>query len=251
MRVTAALWSFVTCAALHSCANRDGHSGEATTGAAPAASPAETNAGAAGKVGDTPLAPAPTRSEPAAPYPVRWSPALELESLDKLDARLATADGLGFGEFELGDERSLPTNCRQWAELHRAGYVPSTALETQPDSGALLRCEALRVLKHARPARVSFVRELPTPGPELLRILPAAFATAESPQRLERLHTLTEQGAPFTALDPKAKVEKWDDPGLARILEGDGQSLVDVQPWLGVTSTPMASTTSPWQCATR
>lgn len=147
-----------------------------------------------------------------------------------IEASLAREDPVGFGELALGDQRVLPTNCKQWMELRRNGYQPSTSLEVQADGGALFQCETLRLLKRARPARVSFVRELPTSGNALLGTVPAAFATAESPERAERLALLAEKGASLAAFDPKAKVEKSPVQGATRIAEGDGQSLVDIRP---------------------
>lgn len=163
-------------------------------------------------------------------YAVRWSPALGLRALDQLDARLTAADRLGFGELERGDQQVLPTNCAQWASLHAAGYAPSTTLEEQPDGSALLRCETLRALKAAKPARVSFVRELPPPGPELLRVLPVAVATAESDERVARVRALSQRQAALGALDPKAKMEKLEPPALGRVREGGGQSQIDLEP---------------------
>jgi hypothetical protein len=206
---------------------------------APPASPSPGSVSPASAPSVGPTAPAvhairePTPSTgPAGParYAVKWSPTLGLQALDQVDARLAAPDRLGFGELERGDEQVLPTSCAQWASLHAAGYVPSTTLEEQPDGSALLRCGTLRALKSAKPARVSFVRELPPPGPQLLRVLPVAVATAESDEREARVQALGQQQAPLGALDPKAKMEKLEPPALGRVREGGGQSQVDLEP---------------------
>jgi hypothetical protein len=169
-------------------------------------------------------------AEKPLPYPVRWSEDLKLASLADVEASLAKNDALGFGELKLADQRVLPTNCKQWAELRHAGYEPTTSLEVQADGGALFQCEVLRLLKHVRPARVSFVRELPKGGRELLGTLPALVATAESPEQGERLAPLVKQRAALAAFDPRARIVKSVAPDVTRIAEGDGQSIVDIQP---------------------
>jgi hypothetical protein len=189
--------------------------------------------------GRAPSAPAPPAAEvqrlsaqapsDAASLPVRWSPELKLDALADAKARWARADGLGFGELELGQRRVLPTTCQQWAELRQGGYEPSTGLEVQPDGGAMVRCETLRHLQKAKPAQRGFVRDLPTAGRELLAILPVAVATAESTPRAQRVAALTKQGKALVALDPKAKVRK-DADGHVHIAEGDGQSVIELTP---------------------
>jgi hypothetical protein len=160
---------------------------------------------------------------------VRWSEDLQLASLADVDGALAKDDPLGFGELELGSDRVRPANCNQWAEKRNAGYEPITSLDVQSDGGALFQCAVLRMLKGARPARSSFVRELPKGGPALLGILPVVLSTAEATERAERRARLAKQGASFPALDPRAKIVAPPAPGVVRVAEGGGQSLVDIQ----------------------
>jgi hypothetical protein len=95
---------------------------------------------------------------------------------------------------------------------------------------AWLRCEALRALKTAKPAHISFVRDLPAPGPALLSILPAAFATAESPERVGDCASCPSSQRRSVRLMPRQRSKRGDVPVLARVREGDGQSVVDFQP---------------------
>jgi len=197
-----------------------------------AAPPAAAPPAAASPAARSPAAASPVVAPPteALPYPVKWSNDLNLTSLADVPAALTRQDPTGFGELVLGAKQVLPTHCKQWAELHQAGYEPSTELEVQADGGAAFQCDVLRLLERARPARLSFVRELPKKGPDLLRILPAVFATAESPERAKRLAPLTQQGASLAAFDPKAKTIASPVPEVTRVSESQGQSLVDIQP---------------------
>jgi hypothetical protein len=159
----------------------------------------------------------------ASPYPVRWSPELRLESLSQLDARQAADDV--FGELELGEQRSVPRSCRQWAALHASGYEPSTTIEAQPDLAATLRCGILSLLEHARPARSSWVCELRLDTPDLASQLPALLATAESNEEVERRRVFAKAGQSLAELDPRARLVDASADRVT-IVEGGGQSSI-------------------------
>ena len=60
-----------------------------------------------------------------APYPVKWSTALELPSLDQVDEKLRAESG--FGVLDYGGQLVESKNCLEWTELHRKGAAPPTA----------------------------------------------------------------------------------------------------------------------------
>ena len=68
------------------------------------------------------------RAAEEGPYPIWWSPLLELESLDRIDARLDRETWPGANDFmvykEVGGERvgAIMDTCAKTIELSDAGY---------------------------------------------------------------------------------------------------------------------------------
>ena len=71
-----------------------------------------------------------TRSEAGEPYPIWWSPALEVESIDKVEERLARPlweDGEGIEVFKGGRDtapRAVMNTCHSMLALRAQGYEP-------------------------------------------------------------------------------------------------------------------------------
>ncbi len=100
------------------------------------------------------------------PYPVWWSPTLELDSLDQIDARLAREiwpgdpEGLPLAKYE-GETRTEVSafNCIELERWVGEGYhgIGTNGFGLQLYNQAL--CRAIEMLKQAAPARRSYLRE--------------------------------------------------------------------------------------------
>ena len=100
------------------------------------------------------------------PYPIWWSPVLELDSLDgveqRLDRRLWKDNELGHEMEGQVDGRRLSAyanNCRALKKLHAEGFYFVTGGGYKLQLWHLAQCRAIELLGQARPARRSFVRD--------------------------------------------------------------------------------------------
>lgn len=134
--------------------------------------------------------------------PVWWSPALALESFDKVQSRLARSTGpAGSGAVNLektaSGERVLSADansCSDLFALQAQGYgVPRSSSEAARFTRARTICEALRWLATARPARRSFVRDLRLDR-DALSWLPAFALPVVSCARICQQYFADEQG---------------------------------------------------------
>jgi hypothetical protein len=100
------------------------------------------------------------------PYPVWWSPVLELDSLDAIDARLAREiwpgdpEGLPLAKTEGETRKEVPAfNCIELERWVGEGYhgIGTNGFGLQLYNQAL--CRAIEMLKQAAPARRSYLRE--------------------------------------------------------------------------------------------
>ena len=100
------------------------------------------------------------------PFPVWWSPALELESLDAIDARLerefwpGDPEGLPLAKTEGETRKEVPAfNCIELERWVGEGYhgIGSNGFSLQLYNQAF--CLAIEMLKEAAPARRSYLRE--------------------------------------------------------------------------------------------
>jgi hypothetical protein len=100
------------------------------------------------------------------PYPIGWSPVLELDSLEGIDARLARAlwpeydnEGLPLLKIE-GNEREdvSAVNCIELKRLIGDGFHGAGSNDRAVAQYHLSVCRAMELLKTATPARQSFVR---------------------------------------------------------------------------------------------
>jgi hypothetical protein len=167
--------------------------------AAPATTPA------APQPKDSPIPSGAGADTAKAPYPVKWSTALELASLDTLDDKLR--EDTGFGVLEYGGQQIQPKSCIEWAELHRKGAEPPTSLAEADDGTAKERCGSLELLKRARGSMSTFVRALPW-NRSLLGRLPVEIATAWSPEDAREVESASAEGLTFQQFDPKATARR-------------------------------------------
>ena len=94
------------------------------------------------------------------PYPVWWSPSLELESLDRIDERFERSfwpDGEGFNMVRRVGDRILEEvalNCPALFDLIEQDYE---SIPFKLHMALVAECEALRYLKNAQPAKRSYL----------------------------------------------------------------------------------------------
>jgi hypothetical protein len=151
----------------------------------------------------------------SATYPLRWAPELKLSSLAAIDSA-CQAEQRELPALRRLEQTRKPASCSEWIELHTAGYLPATEADDAPDRAALLRCGALRLLRRARPAAKSYVRNL-TWGHALLSQLPADLSNA---------HFHPELGAMREdAATPDTLSER--DPGARGSGSGESLSIVE------------------------
>lgn len=102
----------------------------------------------------------------AAPYPVAWSPALDLDAPDEIDSRLQKViwpiDVVRFQLFKAGkSENGTATvqSCNDLMALSAKGFLARGTLFQELQRARLAQCEAIAHLQAARPPGQSFLRE--------------------------------------------------------------------------------------------
>jgi len=102
------------------------------------------------------------------PYPIWWSPSLELDSLERIDERLArdlppSPPGLGalelYPEGEKDGEKRVPETCAELLDLRDRSYRARSKNGTRLMSHFESWCRAVATFKTATPAEQSFVRD--------------------------------------------------------------------------------------------
>jgi hypothetical protein len=167
---------------------------------------------------------APTSANPSR-YPVKWWDGLELPSLADAPARYSRREPDSFGELELAGSRARPASCVEWRGLHSKGFEAVNTVEGQSDDGAEIRCVTLALLQSAKPATQSYVRELPW-NRKLLRLIPAAVATAISQDDERAVNAATADAKTLAQFDPKARPKPGREESTLEITEGDRQTMI-------------------------
>ncbi|MCH9019637.1 MAG: hypothetical protein IIA73_04655 [Proteobacteria bacterium] len=148
----------------------------------------------------------PARAQEAVPYPVWWSPSLELESLDKIDERLKRNLWPGDDGFRLfvgiGNNRTtvIAHSC---ADIRRYEKEGSGAIDS-PDIYLWLtvyrECVPIERLRDARPARSSHVRNFVLDA-GALDYLPAMVTLSPSCDWWCRLYAANERRIPLSKFE--------------------------------------------------
>ncbi|MDB4987879.1 MAG: hypothetical protein JWN04_3057 [Myxococcaceae bacterium] len=170
------------------------------------------------------LAPAATGN-----YPVKWWSGLDLPSAAQASARYTANEPELFGELEHAGSRAQPASCKQWAELHAQQYEAVDGLAEQTDRGAKLRCATLQLIEHAKPARISYVRDLRWDH-SLLGLLPAAIATVVNEEGQRIVEAASAAGKSFKQLQPKAQLRPSTDQDTLEIVEAGKQMMIVLYP---------------------
>ena len=132
-------------------------------------------------------------------YPIWWSPSLELESLDKIDERLArlfwpeSKGGITVykGEWP-GDDQSYIDSCASRNKLRKEGYYARHNYDMQILLFYTAECHAIEMLGEAQPAKKSHVRDFKLDA-DSIDYLPAMVSPSPSCDGLCRQYVANER----------------------------------------------------------
>jgi hypothetical protein len=160
-------------------------------------------------------APAPAAAEEfegGPPHPVWWSPMLELDSLEAIDARLARHiwpgddEGLPLAKWdgEIREEASA-VNCIELERLVAAGFsgISSNDFGLQLLNQAL--CRGIEALGRAQPAETSYLRDFVL-DEEAIHLLPAMAKISPSCDYQCRQRVANERRIPLSRFEPVIQV---------------------------------------------
>lgn len=145
-----------------------------------------------------------------APYPIWWSPVLELESLEKIDERLerkfwAHGDGIPVvkGDWP-GDTEAFIDSCASYDRLTNEGYYASNNLNDKVLMFNSSFCHALDMLANAKLSLISYVGDI-TLSPGIVDYLPAMVESGKSCDMQCRL------------VDANVRCVPWSKFGVSRL----------------------------------
>lgn len=167
------------------------------------------------------------------PYPVWWSPVLELDSLDGIDARLARPiwpgndEGLPLAKWE-GDRRedASAVNCFALERLVAARFegIGSNGFALQLYNQAL--CRGIEAMRRAQPAQKSYLRDFVL-DEDAIHLLPAMVRLSPSCDVRCRQWVASERRIPLSRFEPVIKVTVESDEEI-RIRTIDWVSIVTI-----------------------
>jgi hypothetical protein len=146
------------------------------------------------------------------PYPVWWSPVLELDSIEGIDARLERAlwsgrdDGMPLFKIE-DDEREdvSAANCIELRLLVDKGFHGAGSHDYWVQQYLLAQCRAIELMKRARPAKRSFLRDFVL-DEEAIHVLPAMVEASSSCDFVCRQRVANERPIPLSQFTPVFRV---------------------------------------------
>ena len=148
------------------------------------------------------------------PYPIWWSPSLDLESLDRIDERLERPFWPDDESFVMdkwdGDRvvaKDLAPNCATMIDLAEQGYQ-GTPFGLH--MALMAECEALRYLKNAQPAKKSSLAGF-TLNRESFHVLPAMVLFSPNCDSLLWLYFANDERRPLGEPEPLAELEVISD----------------------------------------
>jgi hypothetical protein len=153
----------------------------------------------------------------SAPGSIWWTQRLHLKTLAELTARTRAPleEQIPVAKGEL---RATVTSCEDYQKYHGLGYRATNDSELRLLQYLGVDCAALECLRHAAPARVSYLADFRL-SPDVLSELPAQFAVAVSPQEERKELRATKRGFGWLAYQPDLKAQ-WKADALATT--GDG-----------------------------
>ncbi|MEE8188189.1 MAG: hypothetical protein V3T80_03175 [Kiloniellales bacterium] len=160
-----------------------------------------------------PVAATPVRAAGDGPYPVWWSDELELESLDRVEARLRRdlwPDSTEGMELYVGGgpdgQQAQARDCDSLLKLSEAGYQGLGNPNIKVQLLNLAYCRAIALLGQAKPARVSYLRALRM-NAGALDYLPAQVNLYASCEFVCYAVEANERGIPFTKFETPLVVD--------------------------------------------
>jgi len=151
------------------------------------------------------------------PYPVWWSPVLELDSLEDIDARLERTfwpgDDEGMPLFKIeADEREdvSAANCIELRLLVDKGYRGAGSHDYWVQEYLLAHCRAIEWMRRARPAKRSFLRDFVL-DEEAIHVLPALVDISPSCDFVCRQRVANERPIPLSQFTPVFRITVTSD----------------------------------------
>jgi hypothetical protein len=167
------------------------------------------------------------------PYPVWWSPVLELDSLEGIDARLerhiwpGDDEGLALMKAEGGSiSETSAVNCVELERWVAAGFygIGSNGIGRQAYNQAL--CRGIEAMRRAQPAETSYLRDFVL-DEEAMHLLPAMVRISPSCDFLCRQRVANERRSPLSRFEPVIRVTVKSDEEI-RIRTIDRGSMVTI-----------------------
>ena len=153
-----------------------------------------------------------TAAEPEQ-YPIWWSPALELESLDKIDERLRRrlwpGDEYGLPMFRIVAGKEIRIEVENCVSLERRlaeGYEGVGNNNHKLSVYHTAWCGAVRMLQDAKPAKVSYLRNFVMDA-DSVDYLPAFLNLFGSCHWMCLRYQANEEGAPLSRFEPEFDIE--------------------------------------------
>ena len=141
------------------------------------------------------------------PYPVWWSPVLELDSLDAIDARLerklweGDSEGMPLIKSNQGIRiEAWAGTCASLKMLTAKGYYGLGSNGIWAQHHHLARCRAIEMLRQARHAQLSYLRDFDL-NAESLNFLPAMVDHTPSCDFTCRQQLANQRGIPFAQFE--------------------------------------------------
>jgi hypothetical protein len=162
----------------------------------------------------------PVRAAEEDPYPVWWSAELELDSLDRVEARLRRDLWLDFPEgLKLykaqgtGHVTAQARNCNSLRKLSQEGYYGSNSSDIGVQHYHRSVCRAIALLGQAKPARTSHLRGFVL-NAEAVRYLPALVNLQPSCHSICQAYFKNKRGVPLTDFEDIERVEVTNEDKL-------------------------------------
>ncbi len=163
------------------------------------------------------------------PYPIWWSPSLELESLDQIDKRLEKPfwpddEGFVMGKWDVDrySVKDLAPNCATMLDLAEKGYSSAGSCnDIAIQTFFMAECEALRYLKSAQPAKRSYLVGFALDR-ESFQFLPPMVDLGISCQSICWRYYANEERRPMGEPEPLRELEIVNDHEMAFKTDFDG-----------------------------
>jgi len=146
-------------------------------------------------------------------YPIWWSPALELESLDKIDERLRRrlwpGDEYGLPMFRILTGKKIRIEVENCVSLERRLAERYEGVGNNNHKLSVYHtawCGAVRMLQDAKPAKVGYLRNFVMDA-DSVDYLPALLNIFDSCQGICRRYRANEEGIPLGRFEPDFDVE--------------------------------------------